>query len=94
MVVDRRRRSASVTDVSVDQLLRWNPSLEKDDCIFLEQYSYCVLKRAGMNGEWSLHKILHISEHWYQYLRLMSGPYLGLQPLPRHQPPRALALHR
>jgi LysM repeat protein len=53
----------SVADVSVVQLLRWNPSLKKDDCIFLEQYSYCVLKRADMNGECSFHKILHISEH-------------------------------
>ncbi|OGE53422.1 hypothetical protein PENARI_c008G09124 [Penicillium arizonense] len=33
---------AVVNDVTVDELLRWNPSLSSENCVFEAGYSYCV----------------------------------------------------
>jgi LysM repeat protein len=35
---------ASTGDVTVAQLLRWNPSLSEEDCELLAEYSYCINK--------------------------------------------------
>jgi LysM repeat protein len=44
-------RWASMADVLVAQLRRWNPSLEEDDCVLLAEFSYCTVKADDMNGE-------------------------------------------
>ncbi|KAM3427181.1 hypothetical protein MY4824_009598 [Beauveria thailandica] len=43
---------ASFSDITLTQLVRWNPSLKHDDdCFVSSQYSYCVLKQDDMTGE-------------------------------------------
>lgn len=42
---------ANMADVMITQLRRWNPSLTEDNCVFLEQYSYCVRKESDMDGK-------------------------------------------
>ena len=41
---------ANMGDVMVEQLRRWNPSLSEYNCVFLAEYSYCILKADDMSG--------------------------------------------
>jgi hypothetical protein len=46
---------AAIADVTVSDLIAWNPSLSASDCVFLAGYSYCVVQSNATAGTYCIH---------------------------------------